>query len=369
MWKEGKRHKEFKKRHFVLYEAVYGEAALIYYEEEKSGALVPKGMIALRQGAYEIGKPKRKRVGFEHAFRLDVALPHSASHSPADKATGTMKALMHRGSGSHHADSDATVPPAAASTAAKTKKKALFAGRRRPVDDRVPGVSTAATTNAAPLPPGVFSTAVDTATASATTDEFASKKTMKYILAPETQAEHDTWLRVLDSTLGTAWAEAQHETSSDSEEGDLGDDEDEESSGRMAKVGRGIRAGVRRMSNKGAEDAAAAAAAAMFAEGGGAGGDYAGLSEGVPPQKVYRAMRSSRAPDPEDDEHLHDCEAEALLLEKMENRLEDDDDDEAGAQADLVAFERLLAPSKSATATADALRLRMSTRMPPSSIE
>ena len=362
MWKEGKRHKEFKKRHFVLYDSACGEASLVYYEEEKSGALVPKGMIALRQGAYEIGKPKRPRVGFEHAFRLDVELSHTTTHNSSDKATGSMKALIHRGSGSHPADTDGVAHGGAASTSSKSKKKGLFTGRRRTFGDEEPENSPLAARDACPST-GVFSTAVDGAGASATTGEFAAKKTVKYILAPETQAERELWMRVLDSTLGTAWAETREQTSSDSEE----DGPHEQSTGLMAMARSGLRAGVRRMSNKGAEDEAMAAAAAMFAEGGGAGGDYAGLSEGVPPDNVRRMLRSSRAPDPEDDEHTHEYEVEALLLEKMETHLErdDDDDDEEGATADLAAFESLQSPSKSATATADALRLRLSTRVPP----
>ena len=115
------------------------------------------------------------------------------------------------------------------------------------------------------------------------------------------------------------------------------------------------------MSNKGAEDAAAAAAAAaMFGETG-AGGDYTGLSEGVPPR---RALRSSRAPDPEEEEIADGGDAEAQLQEKMEEWLDDEDEDDEGARATLVAFEGLSSPSKSTTATADALRMRMSMRAP-----
>lgn len=375
MWKEGKRHKEFKKRHFVLYDSVRGEAALVYYEEEKSGARIPKGMIALRQGAYQIGKPKRKRVDFEHAFRLDVALPSSASHSPADKATDTVKALMQRGSGSTSADTDVTTPGASSSAGAKPKRKSRFPVLRRSAEDDVPQSSTSGSQDATSLPHGTFSTAVDSgagSVTSATSCEMASKRTMKYILAPETAAERETWLRVLDAAHGAAWSQTHEETSSDSEEDHMSKDDGELSTGLMAKARSGLRAGVRRMSNKGAEDAAVAAAAAMFAEGDGAGGEYPSsipgndsLAEAIPPDSARRFLRSSRAPDPEDDERTHENEAEALLLEKMEARLEDEEHDDEGAKADLAAFESLLSPSKSTTATADALRLRLSTHVSP----
>ena len=368
MWKEGKRHKEFKRRQFVLYDAVDGEAALVYYEEEKSGALAPKGMIALRQGAYALRKPKRKRADYPHAFRLDIALSDSASQGAADKATGTVKALMHRrGSDSSPVDADAAT--AAATAAAKGgKKKTRFPGRRRSVEDTPhdSALDTAAMDSAhMPVSGGNFSTAAPGA-ASASGSELAAKKTMKYILAPETEAELEMWMQVLDSTLGTSFAEAaaaaaaREESSSDEDDGEE-DEQDDQSSGLMAKARGGLRAGVRRMSNKGAEDAAAAAAAAaMFGETG-AGGDYTGLSEGVPPR---RALRSSRAPDPEEEEIADGGDAEAQLQEKMEEWLDDEDEDDEGARATLVAFEGLSSPSKSTTATADALRMRMSMRAP-----
>ena len=48
LWKEGKQNKKFKRRFFVLYDIADGDGALVYYEEEKTGALAIKGVIALR---------------------------------------------------------------------------------------------------------------------------------------------------------------------------------------------------------------------------------------------------------------------------------------------------------------------------------
>lgn len=306
LWKEGKRNWKFKHRLFILYDSDDGNSSLVYYEKEKSGALVPKGVIGLRKGGYYVKSPKRPRSEHDWCFRLDVALPE-----PEDKI-------------------GADVPRDGRGRSARTS-----------VTQKVRRQRFSST--------GVALPAAGISFAGGGNEMATAKKTVKFILAADTEEELTLWMTTLAEDVGSRFEPAQ-ESSSDEEEQEAEEEPAADLSWKSVAVAK-MAVARRRMSGAlGHQDAAAAAAAAFAAQ-------QAGGASPQPASPVgTKSLRASRR-----FSMRGDTSEEAARLAAVLDQSDDEDDEEGedgtadvGEPAVVEAMEAILEQDGEVPLDADA---------------